>query len=212
MPTYPLTLPTGKTFSRATFRPINIVGISQSPFTGQVEVLKHQGEWWEVDLTLPPMLVADAQPWASFLTDLQGIRGHFHLGDPSQVIPRGSASSAPGTPLVNGSTQVGDDLICNGAPINTTGYLLSGDYIGITAATGGQNLHKVLSDVDSDGSGNFTCTIWPTLNSLNTPVNDGVVVVSNAQGRFRLSTNTPEWSVRPGGIYEPLSFGVRSLV
>ena len=51
MTTYPIALPTA-TISQpisTSFRIRRVVGTSQSTFTGQQQVYRHQGEWWEAD-------------------------------------------------------------------------------------------------------------------------------------------------------------------
>ena len=104
---------------------------------------------------------------------------HVLLGDPIGATPRGSASSAPGTPVVNGASQTGDTLSIDGLPASATGYLKAGDYIQLGSGTGAQ-LYKVLDDVDSNASGEADLTIWPDLRS--SPADDATVVVSNAKG------------------------------
>ena len=89
-----------------TFRAVNTVGMSMSPFTYQ-QVVAHAGQRWECDVTLPAMARADAEQWVAFLVSLRGQFGTFTLGDPVGASPRGSAG---GTPLVNGASQTGGTL------------------------------------------------------------------------------------------------------
>jgi hypothetical protein len=180
---FPLTLPTVTGISSIDLRAINVVSISESPFTLKQQVVAHTGQRWEAEVTIPPIKREQAEVWVSFLVSLQGVRGTFLLGDPANATPRGSASSAPGTPLVNGASQTGDSLTIDGCPASATGYLKAGDYIqlgGGSTAT----LHKVLQDVNTNGSGQATIDLWPYIR--NAPSDNSTVVVSNAVGVFGL--------------------------
>jgi len=178
---YPLTLPSHTGIQSITFRAVNTVGISQSPFTYAQQAVAHAGQRWEVDVTLPPMKRADAEQWVAWLISLRGQLGTFTLGDPIGTTPRGSAG---GTPLVNGASQTGGTLVIDGCTASQTGWLKAGDYIQLGSA-GSATLHKVLQDADSDGSGNVTLDIWPYIRTA--PVDDAAVTTSNTVGNFRLA-------------------------
>jgi len=197
---YPLNTPTNIGIANITLSAENAVAISQSPFTYQQQVVAHPGQRWAASISLPPMKRQDAEYWIAFLLSLKGQIGTFLLGDPNCVAAQGSASTTPGTPRVNGGGQTGDTLIIDGLPINTTGYLLPGDYIqlgsGVTAY-----LYKVLTQVDSDASGNATLDLWPNLRI--SPGDNGLLVVANTKGRFRLKDNVTQW-----GINEISSYGI----
>ena len=83
MTTYPITLPT-ETSSQpmsTTFRIRRIVGQSMSPFTGEQQTFRHQGEWWEAEVTLPPMTHTYAREWVAKLVSMRGVFGQMMLGD-----------------------------------------------------------------------------------------------------------------------------------
>ena len=65
--TYPLASPTHVKPSNITFRAVNTVGLSMSPFTYQQQSVAHAGQRWECDVTLPAMARADAEQWIAFL-------------------------------------------------------------------------------------------------------------------------------------------------
>ena len=200
---YPLTFPTHTGVRSANFIARNVVGNTLSPFTLTQQVQKGQGQRWEADISLPLMKREDAEQWISFFVKLNGSYGTFLMGDPNASTPRGSASLTPGTPVVNGASQTGDELDIDGLPVSTTGYLKAGDYIQLgTGET--SKLYKVLDDVDTNASGEATLTIWPDLRS--SPANDATVVVSGAKGLFRLSTNVSDWQINEAGFYQ-ISFG-----
>ena len=146
---------------------------------------------------------ADAEQWAAFLLRLRGAYGTFLLGDPNGSTPRGSASATPGTPLVNGASQTGDELDIDGLPVSATGYLKAGDYIQLGSGSTA-TLHKVLEDVNSDGSGEATLNLWPKVRTA--PSDDATVTVSNAKGNFRLASNETTWDIDQASIYG-ITFG-----
>lgn len=201
--TYPLAFPTHTGVATVNLVARNTIGTSISPFTYAQQVHKHQGQRFEADIVLPPMKREDAEQWIAFFMKLYGQYGTFLLGDPNAATPRGTASSDAGTPLVNGASQTGGTLSIDGAPASQTGYLKAGDYIQLgTASTA--RLYKVLDDADSNASGEVDLTIWPDLRS--SPSDNDAVVVSNAQGVFRLTTPTADWQVSTSGFYS-LAFG-----
>jgi len=193
--TYPLALPTTTGIAKVRISANNVVGVSQSPFTSKQQVYKFAGQFWEAEISLPPMKRSDAEYWISFLLKLNGSYGTFLLGDPNGATARGVAT---GTPLVKGASQTGSELITDGWTTSTTGILKAGDYIQLGSGSSAK-LHKVLDDVNSDSSGNATLTLWPDLRSA--PSDNAAITVSGAKGVFRLSTNQQDWNVNEASVY-----------
>ena len=192
---YPLALPTTTGIAKIRISANNVVGVSQSPFTAKQQVYKYTGQFWEAEISLPPMKRADAEYWISFLLKLNGSYGTFLLGDPNGATARGVAT---GTPLVNGASQTGSELITDGWTTSTTGILKAGDYIQL-GTNDSSRLYKVLDDVNSDSDGNATLTLWPDLRSA--PADNAAITVSGAKGAFRLSTSQQDWDVNEASIY-----------
>jgi len=201
--TYPLALPTHTGIAQIELRAINAVAYSRSPFTFSGQAHAYAGQMWQADISLPPMQRADAEQWIAWLISLRGQLGTFLIGDPSAATPRGLASSLAGTPVVSGAGQTGGSLNITGASRNKTGWLLAGDYIQLGSGSS-STLHKVLQNVNTDGSGNATLDLWPHIRTA--PANGSTVVVSNAKGLFRLSSNEQSWSVNEASIYG-ITFG-----
>lgn len=195
---YPLSMPSNRRPSSVKLSMRNVVGVSSSPFTFESDVFRYPGQAWAAQVMLPIMKRDDAYLWIAFLTSLKGKFGTFYLGDPDAEQPLGSASVAPGSPVVNG-LQSGEDISVRGLPASATGYLLPGDYVQID--TGSQRtLHKVLSQVDSDGSGVATMTLWP---EVRRPTPDGtVIVVSGCTGVFRLTQNETGFDIGSASRYQ----------
>lgn len=192
--TYPLTFP-NIGIKSVNIRAQSVVGVSTSPFTGQQQVYKHQGQWWEMEVTMPPMKRDEAEQVAAFLLKMNGRYGTFLLGDKANTAPRGVGT---GTPLVNGASQTGDALLTDGWTTSTAGILKAGDWIqlGSGATT---RLYKVLDDVDSDESGNAYLNIWPKLRQA--PDDDDPIVVNSPVGQWRLSANETNFSIDEASIY-----------
>lgn len=200
--TYPLSLPTTIGVANITFTAENAMAISESPFTFNQQVLYHPGQRWKASISLPPIKRQDAEDWIAFLLSMKVNPGlsvpSFLLGDPNGATPRGSAATTPGTPLVNGANQTGNTLAIDGLPINTTNYLRAGDYIQLgSGATA--TLHKVLTQTDSNASGQATVDIWPSLRS--SPADNATVTVSGCKGRFRLSNSVQQWQINEISSY-----------
>jgi hypothetical protein len=191
---YPLQFPS-QCVREITIRSRNIVGISASPFTGQQQVYKHQGEWWEAEMSFPPMKPENAEQVATFLLKLNGMFGTFLMGDPINKTPRGVGT---GTPLVKGAGQVGNELVTDGWTINTPNILKAGDWIQLgSGAT--SRLHKVLDNVNSDATGTATLTLFPSLRS--SPADNAFIVTTDTVGLWRLSTNDIEYNIQTGQFY-----------
>lgn len=206
--TYPLSLPTTIGIGEVELMAENVVALSTSPFTYRQQVVQHPGQRWSANIRIPPVRKDLAEEWVAFLVSLKGQTGTFLLGDPNMGEPRGTAKDTPGTPVVNGASQTGSTLAIDGLPTSETGYLLPGDYIQLGSATS-STLHKVLTQVDTDGGGAATLDIFP--NILTAPSDGATVTVSDAKGLFRLSTNTVSWSINEASFYG-IQFSAVSVV
>ena len=199
---YPRSLLTHTGIAQIELRAVNAVAYSRSPFTFAGQAHEYAGKMWQADVTLPPMKRDDAEQWVAWLLSMKGQVGTFYLGDPLATTPRGSARDSDGA-LVNGAVSSGTTIDIDGAPLSAVGYLKAGDYIQIgDDAT--RQLFKVLSDVDTDGTGATTVEVWP---NIRTSIADNAAItVESAQGRFRLATNEQAWSINEASIYG-LTFG-----
>mgnify|MGYP000456998689 CR=1 FL=1 len=197
MTTYPLTLPTHTGIRSINIRAVNVVAYERSPFTLSGQAQASAGQGWAADVTLPPMKYEDAEQWNAWLLSLRGQFGTFLMGDPVRALARGSARGTD-TVTVNGAGQTGENLNITSDQLSELEYLKAGDYIQLGSGIS-TTLHKLLVDVDTDASGNATLTLWPHVRTA--PSNGATVVVENAKGRWRLSSNESEWSVNEASIY-----------
>ena len=186
---YPLTLPASPDIATISVTAANTISTSISPTTFQEQFFAHPGERWEFDVTYPPMERADAEILNAFRMKLKGRFGTFLMGDPAGATPQGVAT---GTPLVMGGSQTGNELVTDGWTTTTTDIMKAGDYFQIGTGLNTQ-LYKVLDDADSDGAGETTLLIWPSLRT--SPANDAPLTVNNAKGLFRLTLNVISWNI-----------------
>ena len=206
--TFPLLLPARPAVRRIVLTPQPIVGVSESPFTGDAQVYVHQGQLWQAEVELPPIVgTARAGPWKAFLTKLNGRAGTFLMGDPDARVPRGSAANEPGLPQVQGDGQLGSDLLIDGLPASVSGYLLAGDYVQLGSGPDAR-LHLVQDDVDSDPAGQATLSLWPRVR--RSPPDNDTVVVAQTQGVFRMTSNATGWESNEAMVYG-FSFTARSV-
>lgn len=188
--TFPVTPPTAFKTQAVTWKQISVVSFAISPFTGNRQAQPMQGQYWEFDLTLPPLLRANAQAVAAFLWSLNGPQGTFYYGPVLDGVPLGVGT---GSPVVNGANQSGQDVATRGWTPNTTGILKAGDWVQV-----GQYLHRNLVDVNSDSSGNATLSLWP---NLRPAILDGTTIITrNPVGIFYL-INNPTYDVSSGQIF-----------
>ena len=203
--TYPLDFPTVTGVDTIKMMASDIVGMNISPFSGAQQVYRYTGQFWAADITLPPMKREKAEYWISFFLKLNGSYGTFLMGDPLGSTARGVAT---GTPLVNGASQTGGELITDGWTVSTTGIMKAGDYIQLGTGSSSR-LHKVLDDVDSDASGNATLQLWPDLRE--SPADNATITVSSTKGVFRLTSPQAAFDIDRMGIYG-VTFGVQEAL
>ena len=199
-----VTLPTTPKFAAARFGLRANTQVFASPLTGATQTFELPGALWFVTYTLPLMTFDTAAPWQSALIELMGSSGRFFGFDPGRENPRGIYSSGSDTPLVDAASQTGNSLTTDGWRNNGTGLLLPGDYFEVTAG-GVKELHMIISQVDSDGSGLATLTFRPQLNQ--SPNNNAVIVLANPVVEMRLvDDGQGEWGETIGDFVVGFSF------
>lgn len=188
--TYPLIPPSTPGATSVQWSATDAVATVSSAFTFSTQVQEWSGQLLTVNLNLPAMKRDVAEPWVAFLLALKGMWGTCLIGDMSYQGKRGVGT---GTPLVNGlNLAMSQQLVTDGWTHSVTGILKAGDWISFNTGTT-IRLHKILSDANSDGSGNATFDIYPCLREN---VGDNTaIVLTKPVGTFRLASNTRGWSV-----------------
>lgn len=203
--TYPLDFPTTFGVSDAVVDLVRAVAVSESPFTFAQQVQEHQGEAWEIQASLNLLNREQAEEYNAFITKLHGRLGTFTMAIPGSETPRGVAT---GTPVVKGADQTGNTLITDGWTPDTTNILRAGDYIQIGTGSS-TKLHRVLDDVNSDGSGNATLCIAPKIKTAYS--DNATIIVSSAKGLFRLKSNSNPVTISSPNRHT-ISFAAREVL
>lgn len=161
----------------------------QSPLTNAVQTSSRKGSLWKASLQFNNLSGDDRQEMQAFLVKLNGQQHRFTLHDHSYT-RRGAGG---GTLSINGASQSGTALVCDGATASVNNYLRAGDYISFN-----NELHMVVVDANSDASGNVTLSIAPPIRK--TPADDTVVdYLAPVSGVFMLA-GPASWDTQPGII------------
>jgi len=158
----------------------------QSPLTNAIQTSSRKGSLWRASLQFNNLSGADRKVMQAFLVKLNGQEHRFTLHDHSHT-RRGAGG---GTLRVNGGTQSGTSLVCDGATASVANYLRSGDYISFN-----NELHMVVADANSDGSGNITLSIAPPIRK--TPADDTVVDYTVPVSGVFLLAGPASWQTTP---------------
>jgi hypothetical protein len=199
-----VSVPTAPGFKLLEYEATDQVAVVRSIFTGQTQAQQWPGaDLWSWTVTMPKLNAAQADDWISFMLQCRGMANAFQLTDPMHTAPKGSIA---GTPLVDNTVTGGNaagsqTLGTKGWTASASGVLLRGDCFQI-----GYRFHKVLDNVNADGSGKATLNIWPSLREV--PTDGGGVVTTNPAGLFRLASNKRTWSAEPSRLTS-LSFPVQ---
>jgi hypothetical protein len=145
--------------------------------TNAVQTASRKGSLWKASLQFNNLSGDDRKVMQAFLVKLNGQQHRFLLQDHSHAL-RGAGG---GNLVVNGASQSGTTLVCNGATANVNNYLREGDYVSFNA-----ELHMVVADTNSDGQGNVSIAIAPPIRK--SPPDDTIVDYSTpVQGVFMLA-------------------------
>lgn len=168
--TYPLTLPVDQV-QGFSFEEWNASSVTRSPFTGKPQPQFFEGDYWEIAVTFLNLDRILAQPVLAFRSALRGSQGTFVAPFPGYNGSLGAAATLPATPLVRSTVAAGSaELPIKDAPSNIEGFYLAGDILQVGPATR-PHWHRVLTDVDTDSSGNAVIDVWPLIRE-GTTAND----------------------------------------
>ena len=195
MPTYPLTFPSVQV-QTSSFRLVRAVASQISPFTGQEQVYRNQGEWWEGEINFRPTRRVDARLIQAFLAEMRGKFGTFLYGDPDAIAL--GRMGVGGTVTVNGANQTGNSLIVDGMTTSTNNILMAGDYFQLGTGLSAR-LYMATQPLNSNGSGQGTITFEPALRA--SPADNAAVIVTAPRGLFRLSENAAQWDADQSNVY-----------
>lgn len=184
---FPLTAPSA-IFRNCTISAMSSVAVARSPFNFKSQTQVNDGQMWSLGASWAAMHRREAQPVIAFLTALNGREGTFLAHDSYHANPLGTVL---GTPVVDGAAQEGKLLAIKGLTVSTAGHLLAGDYIGLGSGAATQ-LYMVLEDVDSDGAGKASISIWPRLRT--SPADEAAMNTVGCKAVFRLKSNQRDFA------------------
>ena len=197
-PTFPLSMPTSPNFVRSEWTIRRAVAITQSPFTLGTQAIKYTGSQWLASVSLPPMSRSQASEWQAFFMQLNGSFGTFLMGDPD-AIALGVQGTIGNTVAVNGAHSIGAySVTIDGADTYESTLFKKGDYVQFNTGSSSK-LHMLISDVASDGSGNATLEIEPSLKVAL--ANDATIEYTSPKAVMRMSNNDLSWSANHISLY-----------
>lgn len=196
--TYPLTPPASLKTASAQWTARTVVASTSSAFTGQQQVIAHQGEWWELQIDIPATASRQtADEIEAFIIGLRGQLGTFTYGDKLRTLPRGTISTVANAARAGGTGNVAGTSRLT--IVTGQGSFAVGDWFSVA-----NQLHRVVQVVNAT---NFE--IFPkfrtTIPSLT------VLTVVNPTGLFRLLDN-PVISYPKGKTYGPYTLTAREVV
>lgn len=170
----------------------NAVGIRESGLNYHQEVQVFPGQRMRMRVSFKPMTPETGSKLEAFFLKLRGRAGTFRFFDPYHSKPMGQACGLP----VVVSAQVGEQTL------QTSGWekavpfqLRAGDYLQL-----GENLHRVLEDVNSNVQGEAELTVWPNLRETYA-----------AGTSLRLHNPTGLWRLSRDPSYQRTAVGQRHL-
>ena len=205
MPTYPLTMPTTTRFDTVDLVAVNVTPENRSQFTLKSQVQVFSGQAWQLNVRLPRLTQTQANVWWSWLVCLRGAYGTFLAGNLTHCEPAGAVG---GTPLVMGADQTGEELFIDGCSASITDWLKAGDFIQLGSGSGA-TLHMVKEDVDTNGAGEATLSLWPFIRTA--PADNSAIVTSDPVGVFSLMEGSVTRQRGRDGKYD-ISFSAMEVV
>lgn len=159
----------------------------QSPLTNAVQTSSRKGSLWRASLQFNNLTGDERAEMQAFLVKLNGQQHRFTLKDHAYT-RRGAGG---GTLRVDGGSQSGTTLLCDGATASTNNYLRAGDYISVNG-----QLHMIVADANSDATGAVSLSIAPPLRF--SPTNSQIITYSgDVNGVFMLA-GPASWDTQLG--------------
>lgn len=170
---YPLSLPSG--LISVSLTPQKAVAITRNPFSFQSYKQDWGGDRWIAQVAVQVRTEPQIAEWRAFLSALANGKGNFLLGDPNYMGAKGWVDPSA---TVNGSGQAGTTVDLTGFQANAV-VLKAGDCFQIE-----NRLYTALQDATSDGLGEVTVDIFPSLRGV--PADGATVTFAKPKGLFRV--------------------------
>lgn len=165
-----------------------------SPLSGHTQTAARNGTRLGIMQRYSNLQGQERRIMQAFLARMNGQQHRALIYDHSYHNARGTLG---GTPVVDGASQAGKTLDIRGMSNSITGIFKAGDQISFQNANGNYELKLVLSDADSDGTGDVSVDITPEIHV--SPADGATIVTANPAGTFMLAGPDVGWSNRPEG-------------
>ena len=162
----------------------NFGRMTQPTAGGQNQYIARMGSRFAVQVTLPPLNYDDARQWLAARMKAVTDGDTVSYGWPQPI------QSTLGTPLVNGGSQLGSSLICDGF---TNGVAIPQLAFFSHVISSHTYLHTVTSSGSADGSGNATLTIAPMMRA--SPADNTALNFTNPTIEGFMDVGDVEWSL-----------------
>lgn len=194
--TYPRALLTVPGINEFKFHVSSNTQIFKSAVTQVTNAIERPGDIWSGFYSFAPKKASEIRAMKAWLLSMKGGARTFYGYDPTNRNPSGIANTGSDTIVVNGTSQVGNSLICNGARNNGIDLLKAGDYFQVGNIGTAVQLKMMTEDASSDGSGNITLNFEPPLHE--SPANGAPIIFNDPVGVFRLADfDSAVWEATP---------------
>lgn len=158
---------------------------------GSEVIVTAQKAIWRLSYPLTIMDETAARAWFGALVQLAKIENQIQFTPVDYDGPGTGYSGA--NPLVQGASQTGTSLVCDGVS-NSTAIVLAGDLMTVNG-----EFKMITADATSDGSGNVTLNFEPQLRA--SPANNATVEIQSPLITMRLENPRAVWRGRPPKQY-----------
>lgn len=177
------------------------VGEVTSPFTFASQYQCWAGgDYWKLNVSLPPMPKASADQWVAWFGALRGKTNVFQIGDGTHAYPSTFGTINALSPVTDGVNNATSIMLSTRGWTPGTTVFNPGDYIQL-----GYRLHVIVgsSGYVADANGKCNLELWP---SLRETLGDGTPIdFTQPMGLFRLQENERQYSAVSDRLYR-LSF------
>lgn len=186
------TYPSTPEYTTATLTSVhrNFVSVTQS---GARQVRTSPGHFWAIKVQYPKLVQDDFMDLWAFAIKQKGQFESFQFVPLELATPRGALG---GTPLVNGASQTGSNLVIDGCSPNIIGWMKAGDVFKVAGHT---KVYMVTEDVNTDGGGNATLGIQPDL--MESPANNEALTVTSVPFTVAFRSDSQLYNIEPGTFY-----------
>lgn len=190
------TLPSSPTPERMTWAPQDFGSSLRGPLGGSTQRVNRLGNRWALTVEMGPMTSDDGRDWSAALSS--GLRNGVLFA----FLQPGLTIGSPGTPLVNGASQVGSSLIADGFSADYA--MVAGQFFSVSISSQ-RYVYQLSADVTASGAGAATLAISPP---LRLSPGDGDTLEFATPYIEGLLTGVPSWFMQSDRLARGFSFTI----